>query len=164
MIIRDWILNSVSLFPGLIIVPTRELALQVSQICTDLSKHLGIKVMVTTGGTGLKDDIIRVYQKGNYWEKVWERVKEVYFVQFNVFFSSSCYHCNAWTHYWLDGEECLQNGSMQDASIRRGGQTPITGFYEDARQVNFLFTQQTTDTTILGNVSYHCGVIHGNLM
>jgi len=48
---------------GLIIVPTRELALQVSQICTDLSKHLGIKVMVTTGGTGLKDDIIRVYQK-----------------------------------------------------------------------------------------------------
>jgi len=48
---------------GLIIVPTRELALQVSQICTDLAKHLQIKVMVTTGGTGLKDDIIRVYQK-----------------------------------------------------------------------------------------------------
>jgi len=45
-------------------VPTRELALQVSQICTDLAKHLKIKVMVTTGGTGLKDDIIRVYQKG----------------------------------------------------------------------------------------------------
>jgi len=48
---------------GLIVVPTRELALQVSQICTDLAKHLNIKVMVTTGGTGLKDDIIRVYQK-----------------------------------------------------------------------------------------------------
>jgi len=48
---------------GLIVVPTRELALQVSQICTDLAKHLQIKVMVTTGGTGLKDDIIRVYQK-----------------------------------------------------------------------------------------------------
>jgi len=48
---------------GLVIVPTRELALQVSQICTDLAKHLKIKVMVTTGGTGLKDDIIRVYQK-----------------------------------------------------------------------------------------------------
>ncbi|OXA50708.1 ATP-dependent RNA helicase cgh-1 [Folsomia candida] len=48
---------------GLIVVPTRELALQVSQICTDLAKHLQVKVMVTTGGTGLKDDIIRVYQK-----------------------------------------------------------------------------------------------------
>jgi len=48
---------------ALIIVPTRELALQTSQICTDLSKHLKLKVMVTTGGTGLKDDIIRVYQK-----------------------------------------------------------------------------------------------------
>jgi ATP-dependent RNA helicase DDX6/DHH1 len=46
------------------VVPTRELALQVSQICTDLAKHLQVKVMVTTGGTGLKDDIIRVYQKG----------------------------------------------------------------------------------------------------
>jgi len=48
---------------ALVIVPTRELALQVSQICTDISKHLKLKVMVTTGGTGLKDDIIRVYQK-----------------------------------------------------------------------------------------------------
>jgi len=48
---------------ALIIVPTRELALQTSQICTELSKHLKLKVMVTTGGTGLKDDIIRVYQK-----------------------------------------------------------------------------------------------------
>lgn len=48
---------------ALVIVPTRELALQISQICTDLAKHLKLKVMVTTGGTGLKDDIIRVYQK-----------------------------------------------------------------------------------------------------
>ena len=58
--------NSASFFvlAALIIVPTRELALQISQICTDLSKHLKLKVMVTTGGTGLKDDIIRVYQKG----------------------------------------------------------------------------------------------------
>jgi len=48
---------------ALVVVPTRELALQISQICTDLAKHLKVKVMVTTGGTGLKDDIIRVYQK-----------------------------------------------------------------------------------------------------
>ncbi len=33
----------------MIIVPTRELALQTSQIAIELSQHLGIKVMVTTG-------------------------------------------------------------------------------------------------------------------
>lgn len=48
---------------ALIIVPTRELALQTSQICIELSKHLDVKVMVTTGGTNLKDDIMRLYQK-----------------------------------------------------------------------------------------------------
>ncbi|KHJ43897.1 DEAD/DEAH box helicase [Trichuris suis] len=45
---------------ALIIVPTRELALQTSQICIELSKHLNVKVMVTTGGTDLKDDIINL--------------------------------------------------------------------------------------------------------
>ena len=44
----------------LILVPTRELALQTSQVCKMLGKHLGINVMVTTGGTGLKDDIMRL--------------------------------------------------------------------------------------------------------
>ena len=34
---------------AMIVVPTRELALQTSQIAIELSKHLGIKVMVTTG-------------------------------------------------------------------------------------------------------------------
>lgn len=48
---------------GMIIVPTRELALQTSQIAIELSQHLGIKVMVTTGGTNLKDDIMRIYEK-----------------------------------------------------------------------------------------------------
>lgn len=48
---------------GMVIVPTRELALQTSQIAIELSKHLGIKVMVTTGGTNLKDDIMRIYEK-----------------------------------------------------------------------------------------------------
>jgi len=48
---------------GMIVVPTRELALQTSQITIELSKHLGIKVMVTTGGTNLKDDIMRIYEK-----------------------------------------------------------------------------------------------------
>ena len=45
---------------ALILVPTRELALQTSQVCKMLGKHLGINVMVTTGGTGLKDDILRL--------------------------------------------------------------------------------------------------------
>jgi len=48
---------------GMIIVPTRELALQTSQIAIEVSKHVGIKVMVTTGGTNLKDDIMRIYEK-----------------------------------------------------------------------------------------------------
>ena len=46
----------------MIIVPTRELALQTSQIAIELSKHLGVRVMVTTGGTNLKDDIMRIYE------------------------------------------------------------------------------------------------------
>ncbi|KAI8042599.1 hypothetical protein M5D96_003912 [Drosophila gunungcola] len=49
---------------ALVMVPTRELALQTSQICIELAKHLDIRVMVTTGGTILKDDILRIYQKG----------------------------------------------------------------------------------------------------
>ncbi|KAL1546422.1 RNA helicase [Salvia divinorum] len=45
-----------------ILVPTRELALQTSQVCKELGKHLQIQVMATTGGTSLKDDIMRLYQ------------------------------------------------------------------------------------------------------
>lgn len=39
---------------AMVIVPTRELALQTSHICNELAKHIGVKVMVTTGGTNLK--------------------------------------------------------------------------------------------------------------
>mmetsp|Transcript_11721 Transcript_11721/g.32958 ORF Transcript_11721/g.32958 Transcript_11721/m.32958 type:complete len:506 (+) Transcript_11721:76-1593(+) len=45
----------------LILVPTRELALQTSQVCKELGKHCGLSVMVSTGGTMLKDDIVRLY-------------------------------------------------------------------------------------------------------
>ena len=48
---------------ALVIVPTRELALQTSQICIELGKHLKVRVMVTTGGTNLKDDIVRIMDK-----------------------------------------------------------------------------------------------------
>eukprot|EP01080_Neovahlkampfia_damariscottae_P004203 gene4203-7540_t len=46
----------------LILVPTRELALQTSSVCKELGKYLDVQVMVTTGGTSLKDDILRLYK------------------------------------------------------------------------------------------------------
>ncbi|KAI1286000.1 ATP-dependent RNA helicase me31b [Halotydeus destructor] len=48
---------------ALVMVPTRELALQTSQICIELSKHTKVRIMVTTGGTNLKDDIMRIMDK-----------------------------------------------------------------------------------------------------
>ncbi|XP_065833759.1 probable ATP-dependent RNA helicase ddx6 [Oscarella lobularis] len=45
---------------AMVLVPTRELALQTSQISKELSKHMGVQVMVTTGGTSLRDDIMRL--------------------------------------------------------------------------------------------------------
>uniref|UniRef100_A0A673KLW8 RNA helicase n=1 Tax=Sinocyclocheilus rhinocerous TaxID=307959 RepID=A0A673KLW8_9TELE len=46
---------------AIVLVPTRELALQMSQISINMSKHLGgVKVMATTGGTNLRDDIMRL--------------------------------------------------------------------------------------------------------
>ncbi|KAL6049682.1 DEAD-box ATP-dependent RNA helicase 8 [Balamuthia mandrillaris] len=46
---------------ALILVPTRELALQTSQVCKELGKHMNVQVMVSTGGTSLKDDIMRLF-------------------------------------------------------------------------------------------------------
>ena len=46
----------------MILVPTRELALQTSQVCKELGKHMGVEVMCTTGGTSLRDDILRAQQ------------------------------------------------------------------------------------------------------
>ncbi|KAJ3221803.1 DExD/H-box ATP-dependent RNA helicase dhh1 [Clydaea vesicula] len=47
---------------ALLLVPTRELALQTAQVCKNLGKHMNVQVMVTTGGTTLKDDILRLGQ------------------------------------------------------------------------------------------------------
>lgn len=48
---------------ALILVPTRELALQTSQVCKELGKNIkSLEVLVTTGGTSLKDDIMRLEQ------------------------------------------------------------------------------------------------------
>lgn len=48
------------LLAALILVPTRELALQTSAIVIEMAKHMKVGAMVTTGGTVLKDDIIRL--------------------------------------------------------------------------------------------------------
>merc|ERR1711904_522273 len=53
--------SSKATIQAMILVPTRELALQTSQVCRDLGKHLGLEVMVSTGGSSLKDDILRLY-------------------------------------------------------------------------------------------------------
>lgn len=60
-----WSLTLFSIFSiAMVLVPTRELALQTSQLCKELGKHMGVQVMVTTGGTNLKDDIMRLYKPG----------------------------------------------------------------------------------------------------
>lgn len=58
--ILDNIDPAVGKLQALILVPTRELALQTSQIAIEVSKYLGVNVMVTTGGTNLADDIARL--------------------------------------------------------------------------------------------------------
>lgn len=45
---------------AILLVPTRELALQTSAIVKEIGKHLEVEVMVTTGGTNLRDDILRL--------------------------------------------------------------------------------------------------------
>lgn len=45
----------------LMLVPTRELALQTSAEVRELGKHMNVECMVSTGGTSLKDDIMRLF-------------------------------------------------------------------------------------------------------
>jgi ATP-dependent RNA helicase DDX6/DHH1 len=45
---------------ALILVPTRELALQTAHVCKELGKFLGLQIMTSTGGTNLRDDIQRL--------------------------------------------------------------------------------------------------------
>ena len=49
---------------ALILVPTRELALQTAAICKELGKHLNVQVMTSTGGTRVQDEIMRLYETG----------------------------------------------------------------------------------------------------
>lgn len=45
---------------AIILLPTRELALQTALVCKKLGRHMGVQVMVSTGGTCLSDDILRL--------------------------------------------------------------------------------------------------------
>ena len=51
------LLNSIQ---SLILVPTRELALQISFTVKEIGKYLNVQCMVSTGGTNLKEDILRL--------------------------------------------------------------------------------------------------------
>lgn len=53
---------SITTLQGIVIVPTRELAMQTSSTAKELGKHLNIQVVMTTGGTNLRDDVIRFRQ------------------------------------------------------------------------------------------------------
>jgi ATP-dependent RNA helicase DDX6/DHH1 len=54
--------TSKNIIQVLILVPTRELALQTSSVCKELGKYMNAQVVVSTGGTLLKDDIMRLMQ------------------------------------------------------------------------------------------------------
>jgi ATP-dependent RNA helicase DDX6/DHH1 len=47
---------------GLVLVPTRELAMQTSFVIKELAKHKNLECMVSTGGNPVKEDIYRLYQ------------------------------------------------------------------------------------------------------
>lgn len=47
---------------ALVLVPTRELALQTSAVLKELGKFLKVESMVSTGGTSVKEDIYRLYK------------------------------------------------------------------------------------------------------
>lgn len=52
--------NSKKYIQALILVPTRELALQVSSTIKELGKYLDVQCMVATGGTNVREDIFRL--------------------------------------------------------------------------------------------------------
>jgi len=47
---------------AMVLVPTRELALQTSAVLKQLGKFLKVESMVSTGGTSVKEDIYRLYK------------------------------------------------------------------------------------------------------
>lgn len=62
-----FLFNAHHVIVALVVVPTRELALQTSQLCKELGKYMKARVMVTTGGTSLRDDIMRLDEEGGHY-------------------------------------------------------------------------------------------------
>eukprot|EP01103_Thecamoeba_quadrilineata_P015989 TRINITY_DN5214_c0_g3_i1.p1 TRINITY_DN5214_c0_g3~~TRINITY_DN5214_c0_g3_i1.p1 ORF type:complete len:420 (-),score=85.03 TRINITY_DN5214_c0_g3_i1:859-2118(-) len=54
--------TSLNKIQALLLVPTRELALQTAEVCKKLGKHMNVEVMATYGGNSLKDDVMRLYR------------------------------------------------------------------------------------------------------
>jgi ATP-dependent RNA helicase DDX6/DHH1 len=54
--------TSINKIQALLLVPTRELALQTADVCKKLGKHMNVEVMATYGGNNLKDDVVRLYR------------------------------------------------------------------------------------------------------
>lgn len=63
--ILDRIDTSSKAIQAIILTPTRELALQTCQVCKSLAKYTKVNIMTTTGGTYLRDDILRLQEAGN---------------------------------------------------------------------------------------------------
>lgn len=49
---------------ALILAPTRELSLQISKTAKELGKYLNVQVVCITGGTSVKNDILRFKSTG----------------------------------------------------------------------------------------------------
>ena len=54
--------TSQAIIQAVVIVPTRELALQTSNYVIQMGKHMNVQSMVSTGGTSIRDDIYRLYK------------------------------------------------------------------------------------------------------
>lgn len=54
--------TSMAKIQALVLVPTRELAIQTSFVIKELGKHKKIECMVSTGGTQVKEDVFRLHQ------------------------------------------------------------------------------------------------------
>ena len=52
--------TSVNKIQALVLVPTRELAMQTSLVIKEIGKHKKIQCMVSTGGTVVREDIYRL--------------------------------------------------------------------------------------------------------
>lgn len=61
IILLEWLDLKKDNIQAMVIVPTRELAREVSQICIQVSKNMGgAKIMATLGGINVRDDIMRL--------------------------------------------------------------------------------------------------------